>query len=90
MRIIFGVMATTLAATLLTTGTQAVKVGNAQKGIAPINVIDNSDSRPQEGAGGCGFGGGGCGGGCGMGGAIPPVIRVDKQGRILPNREDDS
>ena len=81
-------MATTLAVTFLTTNTQAVKIEEPQKGIAPINVIDNSDSRPGygDGASGCG----GCGGGCGMGGSMPPVIRVDKQGRILPNREDDS
>ena len=26
----------------------------------------------------------------GMGCGVPPVVRVDKQGRILPNKEDDS
>ena len=24
-----------------------------------------------------------------MGGMIPPVVKVDKQGRILPNKEND-
>ena len=38
-----------------------------------------------------GYGGyGGCCGGMNPGMGVPPVVRVDKQGRILPNKEDDS